>query len=204
MFDERFQTAIILAGGQSRRMGYDKYDLEIGGSRLLDRMILQLSEAFDQIIVSVNTDNIRLPAGVEQVCDELPSRGPLAGIHAGLKRSNSLYTYVTACDMPNICRAYIDRLIGQIGDDSLSACCCRLAGRLEPFHAFYSKHLVPDIEARVLSGQNKVIDFLERVDAKVVDASSFPDTIEIKALFANINTPADLNACQNQNGETTR
>jgi len=103
----KFNTAVILAGGKSSRMGFDKQFLEINKKRLLDTQIHKLRKEFEEIIVVSNKTTQYIDVNYKIVCDEIKEIGPLGGIHVGLKNSTSKYTYITACDMPIISNDYI-------------------------------------------------------------------------------------------------
>ena len=80
-------TAIILAGGDSQRMGSDKASLLLGGQTLLQRVAAMMQQVFPYILVSVR--QTRPDIDLPQVCDEQPDEqlsgdGPLAGLVAGL------------------------------------------------------------------------------------------------------------------------
>ena len=64
-------TAIVMAGGDSRRMGQDKADLVFDGETLLRRAIATMQAIFPKVIVSVR--QVRAGLDVPQVCDELPA-----------------------------------------------------------------------------------------------------------------------------------
>ena len=70
-------TGLVLAGGESRRMGRDKTVLEFGGRSLLQSAVDRLREVFPQVWVSVRQR--RAEVTVPQVLDEVPDAGPLAG-----------------------------------------------------------------------------------------------------------------------------
>ena len=91
-------TAIILAGGKSSRMGEDKAFIELGGQTLLDRAIEKMGGFFSEIIVVINRGDFADPR-IKTVKDRIADRGPLGGILAGLERSSSPYNFITACDM---------------------------------------------------------------------------------------------------------
>ena len=91
-------TAIILAGGKSVRMGFDKECLVINGESLLYSLYSSLKTRFNQVIVVSNTLDMSSADGFTVVRDELPGLGPLGGIHAGLRVAQSRYSYVLACD----------------------------------------------------------------------------------------------------------
>ncbi len=93
-------TAIIMAGGDSRRMGQDKANVMLGSRTLLQSVIATLQPLFAEIIISVRQP--RAEIGLVQVCDDPSHSGPLAGLFAGLERATTSWVFAVACDMPFI------------------------------------------------------------------------------------------------------
>ena len=134
-----FGTAIILAGGKSSRMGFDKQFLQIGKKRMMDLVIEKLEEEFDQIIVVSNKPDQYENFSHKVVSDIIVGKGPLSGLHVGLKNSKSQYAYFVACDMPNINISYIRYMKEQIEKINPDACVTRSGKFAETFNSFYSK-----------------------------------------------------------------
>jgi molybdenum cofactor guanylyltransferase len=107
-------TAIILAGGDSRRMGRDKASLLLGEQTLLQRVAATMQMIFPHTIVSVRQP--RPEIDLPQVCDEqaregmLMGNGPLAGVVAGLGYVKTTWAFVVACDMPFVEPAMVELL----------------------------------------------------------------------------------------------
>src|SRR5512145_660039 len=107
-------TALILAGGESRRMGQDKASLVLDGRTLLQNVAATLQPLFDEVIVSVRQP--RSDTGLPQVCDAPGQVGPLAGLAAGLERASHSWLFAAACDMPFITPPLIEYLARQRAD----------------------------------------------------------------------------------------
>jgi len=103
-------TAIVMAGGDSRRMGTDKAGILIDGQTLLQSVITTMQQLFSQVIVSVRQPR----AGIDlpQVCDEQHDGGPLAGLVAGLNHISTPWAFMVACDMPFVVPEVVDLLAG--------------------------------------------------------------------------------------------
>ncbi len=104
---DKFGTAIILAGGKSSRMGFDKQFLIINEKRVMEIVISKLRAEFKEIIIVTNKPESYKNLADKVVSDIIKGKGPLSGLHAGLKHSSSKYSYFIACDMPNINIEYI-------------------------------------------------------------------------------------------------
>ena len=108
-------SAVLLAGGQSRRMGRDKATILVRGKPLWQIQLdllhkLQLAEIF----VSARTDPAWRRPDVMFVPDEPPSRGPLSGLTATLARIRTNYLLVLAIDMPWMNEGHLRFLCNQI------------------------------------------------------------------------------------------
>lgn len=91
--------AIIVAGGRGSRLGgVTKADLQVGGQRLLDRVLTSARHARQRVVVGL----VDVPEGVMQVSEDPPGSGPAAGLVAGLDAivDPSEWTLVLACDLP--------------------------------------------------------------------------------------------------------
>ncbi|HAL74230.1 MAG TPA: molybdenum cofactor guanylyltransferase [Clostridiales bacterium] len=189
---ERFTTAAILAGGQSRRMGYDKFRLTIGEKGLLDQLTDILSREFAHIIVVANSDDLVPPAGTTVIRDVYPGRGPLSGIHAALRASGSDYIFCMACDMPEINLAYIRHLKGRLSTRPYDAALGLVNACPEPFQAFYSRQVLPGIEQNLQIGRLRLQDLISSLNCLLIPENEIRSFSPDLGIFANINTPAEL------------
>jgi len=193
---EHASTAIILAGGKSKRMGFDKEFMVLNEELLLDTLCATLKTIFRQIVLVSNSREPGNANGLEVIRDELQNLGPLGGIHAGLKAARSQYSYVIACDMPNVNLEYVAFLKNQLprNNKQISALVTAFGPHLEPFNAFYSRDLIEPICRFAGDGKRSLTAFLRLYHAVVIGeeiARSFsPDW----SMFANLNTPEDYEA----------
>jgi molybdopterin-guanine dinucleotide biosynthesis protein A len=175
-------TAVILAGGGSRRMGRDKTMLEIGGKPMIRHVYDRIRPFFQQVLISSNNANLRGFLGAPIVPDEAPGRGPLMGIVSALKVSASDVNFVIACDIPEIDTRLIKSMIRRAGD--YDAVVPRVGPDLyEPLFAVYKKSALPAMEGFLRSGRNKIIDAISSCRVKYLDLPG--------RQFSNINTRAE-------------
>lgn len=196
MNDSSFGTALILAGGLSSRMGFDKRFIKIEGVSMVEYAIHELSKHFNEIIVADNTVGYELygECKIIHVKDILPNCGPLSGVHCGLINASSDFVYVIACDMPKINMEYIFYMEKSIKDLStvISACVTRFGDWIEPFNSFYSKNLISFLEKSVLSGQRQIYRLLEKTDCLYIDEAKARIYSEDWSMFENLNTREEL------------
>lgn len=112
--------AVILCGGHSRRMGQPKALLPFGDELMLQRVCRILGEVVPQLFVVAAQDQElpELSSNVTVVRDEYESRGPLAGIATGLgaARATCDVVFVTACDVPLLKPAFVERMFDLLAD----------------------------------------------------------------------------------------
>ncbi|MDR2509799.1 MAG: molybdenum cofactor guanylyltransferase [Spirochaetaceae bacterium] len=179
-------SAVILAGGMGKRIGYDKKEIVLAGEKLIDRLIERLGACFAEIIVSSNTPFAR--SGVITVRDEL-GEGPLAGIYSALKTARNDSVYVCACDMPFVSARGIGNLRKIIASGRYGAAAYRRAdGFIEPFGAFYHKSALSAMEEQLKHGDYKMSRLLSKLDLYCENC----DEIEYEKEFFNINYAEDL------------
>ncbi len=175
-------TAVILAGGHSSRMTYNKEFIKDSDQYLVHKTINNLKKHFDEVIVVTN--NPHLYSNVIVLSDEFPNRGPIEGLRVALEKASSDYIYLMAVDMPNVDPEYIDSLRQCVEGYDLYAVD---NGFIQTFHAVYHKNCLTRIkETKSLYGLTKL------VTSHVVDFHKVPASLTGQELFFNINTKEDL------------
>jgi molybdopterin-guanine dinucleotide biosynthesis protein A len=130
--------AIVLAGGESRRMGAPKANLPFGDTSLIGAAVATFKLVFRQVFVVTRDKTSLLDLGVEIAEDEHPLQGPLVGEVRGLDRQRCR---VAACDMPYLSAALIQDMSANLGD--CDALIPEINDRLQTLHAFYNKSCRP-------------------------------------------------------------
>jgi molybdenum cofactor guanylyltransferase len=104
-------TLLLLAGGESRRMGRSKALLPVEETTLVEWLAERFRPAFDQLLVAAR-DISQLPWSLRRdfLADIRPGAGPLAGIEAGLASARNPGVVAVACDMPYVTVALAERL----------------------------------------------------------------------------------------------
>ncbi|MBU5438797.1 molybdenum cofactor guanylyltransferase [Tissierella sp. MSJ-40] len=189
---EKFGTAIILAGGKSSRMGFDKQFIEIHEKRLMDILIHELEKEFDEIIIVTNKLQCYLDVTHKVAKDILKEKGPLGGIHVGLKEASSKYSFVVACDMPNINIEYVKYMKKQIENMNIDGCVTKCGNWIEPFSSFYSKDIVNNIEKHLLSNKRSIYSLLEKLNIFYIEEKEARKFSPNWDMFLNLNTKEDL------------
>jgi molybdopterin-guanine dinucleotide biosynthesis protein A len=197
-------TCVILAGGESRRLGQDKAFIEVGGVRLLDYVYGKCRKLFSEIIIVTNQPHQFTEYQTPIVVDELRGAGSLGGLYTGLMRANNYHTFCVACDMPFLKLELIAYLIEQRCDNDVVI--PRTKEGLEPFHALYSKQCIEPIKRLLDKGDFKISNFFSEVRVRYCDEKEIKRIDPALVSFINVNTKQDLFKIQKmlQGGQWTQ
>ncbi|GAB1232208.1 molybdenum cofactor guanylyltransferase [Ferrigenium sp. UT4] len=188
-------TALILAGGESRRMGQDKANLVLDGQTLLQRMAGIVQPLFAEVIVSVRQP--RREVALPQVCDDPGQVGPLAGLAAGLARAKTSWVFAVACDMPFITPVLIEYLARQRG--AYQAVVPRVHGYPQPLAAFYAAACLPAVHACLEgNGKHSLRALLDTLPVRYVSEDEMRVTDTELASFFDLDTPQDVRQAMRQ------
>ncbi len=185
-------TALILAGGDSRRMGQDKAALVLDGQTLLDRAIATMQQIFPKLIVSVRQPR----GGVEQrqVCDEVTASGPLAGLAAALAQADTPWVFALACDMPFVSTAVVGQLARH--REGCDAVVPVVGGYTQPLAAFYARSAL-DVMRTNLAGEDKSLrGVLNKLKVAYVSEAELRECDPQLRSFFDLDTPQDLQAAR--------
>ena len=195
-------SGIVLAGGQSSRLGTDKSFVTVKGKPLIEQIVAKLARLSDDVIIVTDSPERYNHLEARRVGDIYPGKGALGGVYSGLRAAANDYSLVVACDMPflnlNLLRYMI--LLAREHDVVIP----RIGGLLEPLHAVYSKSCLEPIERLLARGGLRIIDFFSEVQVRYVEE----DEIDIfdpqhLSLF-NVNTPSDLEEMKKRVGKGKR
>lgn len=183
-------SAVLLAGGESRRMGEDKATLPFRGKPLW-RIQLDLLRKLKprEIFVSARSDPSWRSEDVQFVADDPPSRGPLSGLAVTLARIQSSHLLALAIDMPFMKEGHLSALCEQIHP----ACGVlpMIGDRAEPLAAIYpvEAHIefVKALSAADFSMQTLTNQLVEMGRLRVVRVSK-----RERKFYWNLNEPVDL------------
>jgi len=183
-------SGIILAGGESRRMGVNKALLTVGGQPLIRRVVDVVAQVADELIIVADQPGLYAHLGARVIKDILPGRGALGGIYSGLRGACHFHCLVVACDMPflnlNLLRYMVTCAPGW------DIVIPRLHGWLEPLHALYSRACLDPIKKLFSEGNLKIIDLLPEVRVRYLEAEEIELFDGQYLCFTNVNTPGEL------------
>ena len=182
-------TAVILAGGGSRRMGSDKLALPFDGATLLDSAVRRYREFFDRVYLSLADASKYPEIEIIRVVDVFSGRGPIAGLHAALEAAEDDGVFLVAADMPFSNPRAARALIELCGDHD--ACVTADArGRFEPLFGFYKKAVAPVAERQIVSGNYQMAELLREIRTRIVPPAGLGEFWSGEMLM-NVNRPED-------------
>lgn len=184
-------TGVVLAGGQSRRMGFNKAEAEMHGESMLIRMIDKLKMITPAIVVSSGTvtyPSIPWP----QIFDEYPQCGPLGGIYSVLKVSTTSLNLVVSCDIPLVSTSLLRYIVDSaIKSDSLITVPIDHQGQLQMMCAVYRKEVLPYLEKQLETQTFKMKALSDLVSVKYITIDREHPLFHEHA-FMNVNKPSSL------------
>src|SRR5262245_5139087 len=141
-------SAIVLAGGLSRRLGQDKRRLRLWGETqptLLEHTVSIVAQLTPDVVVVLNDPEAWPDLAARFAVDVYPDGGALGGIYSGLLPARHDYALAVACDMPFLSLELLRAMLLRPRDydilvpRSLHPGMTRNALDLEPLHAIYNK-----------------------------------------------------------------
>jgi molybdenum cofactor guanylyltransferase len=193
-------TGVILAGGQSRRMGGgDKGLLDLAGKPMLAHVIERLSPQVGRLVINANGDPsrfsaFRLPVAADTVPD---FAGPLAGVLAGMRwsRANApaaRWIATAAGDAPLLPRDLVARCIKALEGRPEAIALAQSAGELHPVIGLWPIALADDLETQLAAGVRKVLAWTDRHGTVPVPFPFVPvGGVDLDPFF-NANTRGEL------------
>jgi molybdopterin-guanine dinucleotide biosynthesis protein A len=194
-------SAIVLAGGLSRRLGQDKRRLRLWGAAgptLLEHVVGLVARMCAEVVVVLND-----PAGwaglpARLVPDVYADGGSLGGIYAGLLAAEHEYALTVACDMPFLDAGLLGVMLARprnydvLVPRALQHGTARNALDLEPLHAIYARACHAPIRATLESGHRQITAFFPAVRVAYVEPVETRLYDPAGRSFLNVNTPEQV------------
>lgn len=204
-------SAVILAGGRSRRMGQPKAALPLGGTTLLRRMTVALTAKFTELIV-VAAPFADEPYRIEElltdllphvvlVRDDQPFAGPVPALIRGLRASSQDAVFVGSCDLPLLRAATAIAIVGMLED--FDAAVPIVDGRMQPLCAAYSRASIATLE-RASRGESRLTAIVKGLNTRWFNEAELCRLEPDLHSFINVNTPEDYRRVLKLAGHLTR
>lgn len=192
-------SGMVLAGGQSQRMGSPKALLDFRGKALIEYALSLLSEICSEVFIVTKNPELYQKFGTKILTDLYKDGGPMGGICTGLCYAANHWSFVLACDMPFVRKELLPGLLQQLKNEpqlkAVIPSAPANAGEesiLQPLCALYSKNCLPFFHQRLKSGQISLFQSLRETETKIVPWSELDPEDKDAASFININTAREL------------
>ena len=197
-------SAVVLAGGRSRRLGRDKAIEPVGGVPLVRRVIGAVGAVASEVLVVVaepeQAAGMPLPRSARVVRDLYPDSGSLGGIYTGLSAAGGPWALVVACDMPFLSPDLLSAMARE--RDGCDAVVPLIEDRPEPTHALYSRRCLAPMRGNLDAGVLKIAAFYDSVRVKYLPQRAAEDVDPGLWSFFNVNTARDLQTAVARAAET--
>lgn len=188
-------AAIILCGGESRRMGHPKHMLRYGQQTALERILHQLESLVNQVVVvGAVQQTIDVPLHMRKVAvthDRVANQGPLEGLASGWLRLDRQATavFVCSCDVPLLAAEVVIQLFRQLETWEAAV---PIHGRTPcPLTAVYSAHALPVIHRLLGEGCRRMRDLVDRLSVRLISTHRFQQVDPDLLSFENVNSRVD-------------
>ena len=185
---------LILAGGQSKRMGRDKAVIEVAGQQMVQYPFNRLKAADLPVIVSCRRDQQHFfPSETSLVFDRQGEIGPMAGLCAAFSAFPEAQFLVLPCDMPTVSDELLRKLLEQNNEVSdIVLLDQKHNGRYYPFPAIYHPSIIPKLQLLFEKGEYSMQKLIEVSKCHLVEVDS--QIFDLR----NINDPHDLSDFKKQ------
>lgn len=184
-------SALILAGGSSRRMGENKALLEITGQFFIERVINAVRPLADDILLISNDPDPYTFLHLPIIPDIQPDYGPLMGLYSGLSAARHELTLLLACDMPFVQTAFLRHML--VSAKNYDVVVPKSEEGLHALHAFYRRSTcLPAIEQALKQGKRRTISFYDQVQVLTLGKDDYAPFDPLGVALMNVNTPEQL------------
>jgi len=182
---------VILAGGESRRMGQNKALLPVRGEPMIQRVLRTCEEVMDyQVVVSNEEPSLYEFLQKPIISDRYMGKGPLAGLETAMFEFDEEWYLLAPCDSPFLSPDVYNELIShRTGQDIIIPV---FQGREHPLHGLYHTRCYNTIKHQLETGSLRMRDLFEKHQTKFVE--DFSDSISYRTLeehFTNLNHPEE-------------
>ncbi len=197
------KTAVILAGGKSRRAGFDKQQLLIKGMPAAVYIGKNLEVIFPEILIVSNTPELYSDWDFQVISDTVRNYGPAGGLYSALKYLDKP-VFLTACDMPYVSPQFIKFIINNFsnsGIDILSS--SDSMNRPEPFNSIYSNSITAALLEFIENGGRGLAAFHKIVKTNYLPYKEINKLTNAWEAFTNLNSAEEIKEFLNKNSDIT-
>lgn len=187
-------SGVVLAGGKSTRMKFNKAFAHVAGRQVIEIILDKCKRFFAETIIISNEPQLYEGFGLAVYPDVYPGLGPVAGIHSALYHAHYDKVFIMGCDMPFMNMDLVKFLLDSLED--YECVVPELDQRLQPLSAVYSKKCLPILQECLEHDKLKLIRIFEEFYARVVTEEQMKPFGNPREIFMNVNDQATLKIAQ--------
>jgi molybdopterin-guanine dinucleotide biosynthesis protein A len=174
-------------------MGQPKATLRVGGATLIERTVVELAGAFDDIVVvaAPESEAIELPSlgGATIVHDDNAYQGPVGALARGLRAARHELAFGCSCDLPMLRSEVASWMLSFI--DGYDAVIPRVGEQIQPLHAVYRRRCADALETMLARGEYRLSAITDAVKTRIISEAEYRRADPEALSCFNINTPED-------------
>ena len=184
---------VVLAGGKSQRFGEDKSQVKLGNKILIDHILDQIYNQFEEILIVANRSiNFKKSKKISIIEDYKKGYGPLGGVLSSMKwvrDNNKNYKWISTfpADTPFFTRKELNKFYEEIDKIEGNLFFIKSKNTRHNIFGLWSLELIKNLEVDLLNGERKVELWADKMGVKMIDID-----FNKKDPFFNINTKEDL------------
>ena len=183
----------VLAGGKSRRFGEDKSQVKLGGKLLIDYILSEIIDEFNEVlVVSNNLIEFKQSEKISLIKDFKKDLGPLGGVLTAMKwvkDNNKDYKWISTfpVDTPFFKNEILKNFLKRINIEEGKLFFINSNDTRHNIFGLWSLDLMDKLEEDLDKGERKVEVWANSIGVKNINMK-----FENKDPFFNINTKEDL------------
>lgn len=187
-------SGIIMAGGRSSRMKFNKAFAQVGGKPVIQMIIEKFKPLFQEIIIISNEPQLFTSFGLPIYQDIYPYLGPVGGIHSALVNASNDQMFILGCDMPFMNMQLVEYMLSKISDyDSVVP---EIDSYLQPLAAVYNRTCLPVFTECLEHDKLKLTLIFSELNALVLKEDKLQRFGSVGEMFFNVNDPNALAKAQ--------
>ncbi len=191
-------SGVILAGGKSSRMNFNKAFAEIAGKPIVEVIIAKFTRFFPETIIISNEPEAYQSYGLKVYPDVYPQLGPISGIHSALYNSSTDVVFVLGCDIPFIKMELVKLMLQKLGGHD--AVVPKVGAFLQPISAVYSKKCLPVFTDCLENQKLKLTLVFKELDTVILPEAEIKQFGNLEEIFFNVNNSEALGIARKMAG----
>ena len=163
---DRKIVGVILTGGDSSRIGFNKANVRFRGESLLEKTIKTHEEIVKNIYLIGKSSSQK--SNIQTIKDKISNIGPIGGIYTAMLAIESDLYLITPCDMPFLTADILKELLRRHTDRS-EAVILRSAKGIEPLVGVYSRSVMNTIRTQIEQKKYALYDIIKKINTEFLD-----------------------------------